>query len=439
MLETRGLTRLFGDNRAVDALDLTVRPGGLTGFVGGNGAGKTTTMRMIMGILDPTAGEVYWKGHPVTRDDRARFGYMPEERGLYPKQPVLSQLVYLGRLHGMTAAAARRAGQEFLERFGLAERANDPLESLSLGNQQRVQIAAAVMSTPIALILDEPFSGLDPDAVDSMADLLREQAARGVPVLFSSHQLDLVERICDDLVVLSSGRVVADGPGRGPAPPRPDPPPPRRGRRAVRRGRRRRLGPRRPWGGRGRRRRAGRGPRAGRRRRVRPHPARGAAPRVGPRAQHHRPQPQRDLPGGHGMSTDTTTRTSQDVETPEAPRTSGQAVWPVVMMREIVVKLRDRNFVVGTLITLVLIAGALGLNVFLSGKSDEVTAVVTGDGARAVMEQVGQVADQRDDDMLLTVTEAPDAAAVESAVRDEKADVGLIHTATDGGWSAGPS
>jgi len=111
MLETRGLTRLFGDNRAVDSLDLTVRPGGLTGFVGGNGAGKTTTMRMIMGILDPTAGEVHWRGHPVTRDDRARFGYMPEERGLYPKQPVLSQLVYLGRLHGMTATGARRAGQ----------------------------------------------------------------------------------------------------------------------------------------------------------------------------------------------------------------------------------------------------------------------------------------------------------------------------------------
>ena len=211
MLETRGLTRLFGDVRAVDSVDLTVRPGGLTGFVGGNGAGKTTTMRMIMGILEPTAGEILWRGRPVGWEERARFGYMPEERGLYPKQPVLFQLVYLGRLHGMSAAAARRSGEEFLERFGLASRANDTLESLSLGNQQRVQIAAAVMSSPIALILDEPFSGLDPDAVDAMADLMREQAARGVPVLFSSHQLDLVERICDDLVVLSAGRVVAGG------------------------------------------------------------------------------------------------------------------------------------------------------------------------------------------------------------------------------------
>ena len=211
MLETRGLTRLFGDQLAVDDVDLTVRPGGLTGFVGGNGAGKTTTMRMIMGILEPTAGEVLWRGRPVAWEDRARFGYMPEERGLYPKQPVLFQLIYLGRLHGMTAAAARRSGGEYLERFGLADRANDTLESLSLGNQQRVQIAAAVMSSPTALILDEPFSGLDPDAVDAMADLLREQAARGVPVLFSSHQLDLVERICDELVVLAAGRVVANG------------------------------------------------------------------------------------------------------------------------------------------------------------------------------------------------------------------------------------
>ncbi|MEO8827801.1 ATP-binding cassette domain-containing protein [Lapillicoccus sp.] len=211
MIETRGLTKVFGTNRAVDDVSLTVRAGGLTGFVGGNGAGKTTTMRMIMGILEPTDGEVLWDGRPATRDDRARFGYMPEERGLYPKQPVLFQLVYLGRLHGMSAAAAKQAATEHLERFGLGERKNDTLESLSLGNQQRVQIAAAVMTGPTALVLDEPFSGLDPEAVDSMADLLRESAAEGVPVLFSSHQLDLVERLCDQLVVLSRGRVVAEG------------------------------------------------------------------------------------------------------------------------------------------------------------------------------------------------------------------------------------
>ncbi len=211
MIETRGLTKVFGTNRAVDDVSLTVRAGGLTGFVGGNGAGKTTTMRMIMGILEPTGGEVLWDGRPATRNDRARFGYMPEERGLYPKQPVLFQLVYLGRLHGMSASAAKQAATEHLERFGLGERKNDTLESLSLGNQQRVQIAAAVMTGPTALVLDEPFSGLDPEAVDSMADLLRENASEGVPVLFSSHQLDLVERLCDQLVVLARGRVVAEG------------------------------------------------------------------------------------------------------------------------------------------------------------------------------------------------------------------------------------
>ncbi len=211
VLEIRGLTRTFGAVRAVDDVSFTVAPGSLTGFVGGNGAGKTTTLRMIMGILTPTAGEVHWQGHPATAADRAHFGYMPEERGLYPKQPVVRQLVYLGRLHGMSAPDARRAATEHLERFDLADRASDKLESLSLGNQQRVQIAAAVMSGPSALILDEPFSGLDPAAVDAMTDLMREHAARGVPVIFSSHQLDLVERVCDRLVVLARGRVVADG------------------------------------------------------------------------------------------------------------------------------------------------------------------------------------------------------------------------------------
>ena len=211
MLETRGLTRTFGEHRAVDDVSFRVADGALTGFVGGNGAGKTTTMRMIMGILAPTAGEVTWHGRPLTREDRATFGYMPEERGLYPKQPVLQQLVYLGRLRGMTTAGAKKVAMEHLERFGLRDRAGDKLESLSLGNQQRVQIAAAVLSEPAVLILDEPFSGLDPDAVDAMTDLMRDHAARGVPVLFSSHQLDLVERLCDHLVVLAHGRVVADG------------------------------------------------------------------------------------------------------------------------------------------------------------------------------------------------------------------------------------
>ena len=211
MLQIEGLTRRFGETLAVDDVGFTVTRGSMTGFVGGNGAGKTTTMRMIMGVLQPTAGTVSWRGREATVADRRTFGYMPEERGLYPKQPILDQLIYLGRLQGRSAAGAKRSALELLERFGLGERTTDKLESLSLGNQQRVQVAAAVIGEPELLILDEPFSGLDPQAVDSMADLLREHTARGVPVLFSSHQLDLVERLCDHLIVLARGRVVARG------------------------------------------------------------------------------------------------------------------------------------------------------------------------------------------------------------------------------------
>jgi ABC-2 type transport system ATP-binding protein len=210
-IEVRDLTRTFGDVRAVDDVSFTVGAGLLTGFVGGNGAGKTTTMRMVMGVLAPSGGEVLWDGRPITAADRRSFGYMPEERGLYPKQPVLDQLVYLGRLRGLGASAARRSVTAHLERLGLADRARDHVEKLSLGNQQRVQIIAALMGRPTALVLDEPFSGLDPVAVDSMAELLREHTSRGVPVLFSSHQLDLVERLCERLVVLARGRVVASG------------------------------------------------------------------------------------------------------------------------------------------------------------------------------------------------------------------------------------
>ena len=211
MLEVSHLVRRFGAKVAVDDVSFSVEPGALTGFVGGNGAGKTTTMRMIMGVLALHGGHVQWGGRPVTAVDRRSFGYMPEERGLYPKQSIQDQLVYLARLRGLSATESRRQTTELLERFDLGDRVKDKLESLSLGNQQRVQIAAAVVARPAALILDEPFSGLDPAAVDSMAALLRDYAARGVPVLFSSHQLDLVERLCDRLVILAGGRVVAQG------------------------------------------------------------------------------------------------------------------------------------------------------------------------------------------------------------------------------------
>ncbi|MDP9823746.1 ABC transporter ATP-binding protein [Nocardioides massiliensis] len=211
MLSIHQLTRAYGDKTVLDAVSFEVRPGRMTGFVGANGAGKTTTMRMIVGVLAPTAGDVRWNGAPLSTEQRRSFGYMPEERGLYPGQKVLDQLIFFGQLHGMTRDEARDRAQSLLARLGLTERENDLLETLSLGNQQRVQIAASLIHRPTALILDEPFSGLDPIAVDAMVALLRDEVTPEMPVLFSSHQLDLVERLCDDLVILSGGRLVAAG------------------------------------------------------------------------------------------------------------------------------------------------------------------------------------------------------------------------------------
>lgn len=211
MLEVQGLTRRFGERLAVDDVSFTVPSGRTIGFVGANGAGKTTTMRMIMGLLTPSSGSVLWQGRPATDADRRAFGYMPEERGLYPKQKLITQLVYLGELRGMSAAQARAEATEMLGLLGLGDRLDDKLEKLSLGNQQRVQITASLMASPIMLVLDEPFSGLDPIAVDAMSQLLQQRVAGGAPVLFSSHQLDLVDRLCDGLVILSGGEVVAQG------------------------------------------------------------------------------------------------------------------------------------------------------------------------------------------------------------------------------------
>jgi len=220
MLDISSLSRSYDGRLVVDDVTFRVEPGRLTGFVGANGAGKTTTMRMILGVLAPSAGEVRWNGRPITTAQRRRFGYMPEERGLYPRMKVRDQLVFLARLHGISRDDASRRSLELLEHFDLADRADDVLDTLSLGNQQRVQIAASLVHRPDALVLDEPFSGLDPVAVDAMAALLATEAG-DKPLLFSSHQLDLVERLCDDLVILSQGKVVAAGAvddlrGRGP-------------------------------------------------------------------------------------------------------------------------------------------------------------------------------------------------------------------------------
>jgi len=210
-LELRGLSRSFGSVRALDNLSLTVREGEIYGFVGSNGAGKTTAMRIALGVLAADAGEVLFAGRPLDLETRARVGYMPEERGLYPRMKVGPQLTYLARLHGLGAAAAHDAMLQWTDRLGIAARRGDEVMKLSLGNQQRVQLAAALVHHPSLLILDEPFSGLDPVAVDVMSQVLRDQAAAGVPVIFSSHQLDLVERLCDRVGIIRNGAMVAEG------------------------------------------------------------------------------------------------------------------------------------------------------------------------------------------------------------------------------------
>jgi len=211
MLELHSINRSFGERQVLHDVSFTVGRGRMTGFVGGNGAGKTTTMRMILGVLRPDAGEITLDGRPVDQAALHGFGYMPEERGLYPKMEIGEQLTYLARLHGIDKATAQQRGDDLLERLGLIERRRDKLESLSLGNQQRVQVAAALVHDPDVLVMDEPFSGLDPLAVDEVVAVIAEHAARGVPVLFSSHQLDVVERLCDDLVIIADGKVAAAG------------------------------------------------------------------------------------------------------------------------------------------------------------------------------------------------------------------------------------
>ncbi|MEZ0447067.1 ABC transporter ATP-binding protein [Cellulomonas sp. ICMP 17802] len=210
-LTMESLNKSYGDLRALRDLSMEVRAGEIVGFVGSNGAGKSTTMRIVLGVLEADSGEVRWDGRPVDLDVRRRIGYMPEERGLYPRMKVGDQLVYLARLHGLDTRSARTAMEHWTEVLGIAERRGDEILKLSLGNQQRVQLAAALIHFPEILVLDEPFSGLDPVAVDVMSGVLRDQAAAGVPVLFSSHQLELVEALCDRVGIIKSGSMVAFG------------------------------------------------------------------------------------------------------------------------------------------------------------------------------------------------------------------------------------
>lgn len=211
MLKVEGLRKRFGPVVALDEVSFSVGRGEIVGFLGPNGAGKTTTMRAIMQLVALDAGAVTWDGAPVTAAIRHRFGYMPAERGMYPRMKVRDHLVYYGRLSGLAAAGAAAEADEWLRRLGLSDRADKPIESLSSGNQQRVQLALALLGAPDVLVLDEPFSGLDPLAVDMLRAILGEQVDRGVALLLSSHQLDLVADACTAVVIVDSGRVVLRG------------------------------------------------------------------------------------------------------------------------------------------------------------------------------------------------------------------------------------
>src|SRR5580704_14623490 len=210
-LELDDLRRRYGDVIALDGLTFAVPPGEVFGFLGPNGAGKTTAMRAIVGVASLDSGTVRWNGEPIGEEARRRIGYMPEERGLYPGMRVYEQLEYLARLHGLTADEAGKAARYWSERLGLGGRGQDKVEALSLGNQQRVQLAAALVHGPDLLVLDEPFSGLDPVGVDAMSEVLAERAAAGVTMLFSSHQLDLVEHLCTSVAIINHGTLVASG------------------------------------------------------------------------------------------------------------------------------------------------------------------------------------------------------------------------------------
>jgi len=211
LLSLVDLHKRFGKVIALDGAGFNVEPGRIVGFLGPNGAGKTTAMRCVFGLVEPDSGTVTWNGRPITHTERLVFGYMPEERGLYPKMKIGEQLTYFGRLSGLSRSDAAAEAATWLERLGLTERTLSKLEELSHGNQQRVQLAASLVHKPRLAVLDEPFAGLDPIGVEAMADIIRSLADSGMGVVFSSHQLDLVEDVCQDVVIIDHGRVMVSG------------------------------------------------------------------------------------------------------------------------------------------------------------------------------------------------------------------------------------
>ncbi|MEA2675188.1 MAG: type transport system ATP-binding protein [Chloroflexota bacterium] len=210
-LVLENLTKRFGSLVALDGISFSVAPGEVFGFLGGNGAGKTTTMRIILDILKADSGTATWNGEPTDQAPRATWGYLPEERGLYPRMEVLEQLVFLANLFHIPRKEGARRAREWLERFNIAEYATRRAEELSKGNQQKIQFIAAVIHEPQVLLMDEPFVGLDPVNVALLKEAFLEMRNRGATIVFSTHQMEMVEELCESVVLIDRGRVVLGG------------------------------------------------------------------------------------------------------------------------------------------------------------------------------------------------------------------------------------
>lgn len=211
MLEVRGLSKQFGELKALDDLHFTIPKGTILGLIGQNGAGKTTTFRLILDFLRADTGEVFWNDRELTEKDYNIIGYLPEERGLYPKISIEEQLIYFAKLRGKSKKEIAPKIDEWLEKFEVKGKKTDKVKSLSKGNQQKVQVIATLIHEPELIILDEPFSGLDPVNAELLKDAIIELKDKGSCVIFSSHNMDNVEKICDHLIMLRNGRTVLDG------------------------------------------------------------------------------------------------------------------------------------------------------------------------------------------------------------------------------------
>src|SRR5712691_7502263 len=210
-LRLQGVSKSFGPFQAIKDLSMEVQEGAIFGFLGANGAGKTTTMRMILDILRPDSGSITWNGQDVREVPRRNWGYLPEERGLYPKMRVDEQLLFLARLNGLSKQDAEKELTEWLDRFQISANRKKKIEELSKGNQQKVQFLATILHDPTILVMDEPFSGLDPVNANVLKEAFLEMHRRGKTIIFSTHQLEQVEELCQDIVIINKGQSVVQG------------------------------------------------------------------------------------------------------------------------------------------------------------------------------------------------------------------------------------